>query len=441
MAGESETTPRKSNNNHTRVPTVSRICHDQTMIELVYDPKARKTGLVVSRFDGLWNIEQEVRVETGETLVPYSASNNLILNECVLLPSKPEDFGSKAELIESIRDFIRNYVDISELFEQIAAYYVLLSWVHDAFNDLPYLRFRGDYGTGKTRSLMAIGSLCYKPFFASAASTVSPIFHTLDAFRGTLIMDEADLPFSDARADIVKIFNNGTVRGMPVLRMVQNKNKEFNPRSFNVFGPKVVAMRSSFDDPALESRFLTEETGRHPLRADIPIQLPTELRIRALELRNRLLSFRLRHFHQLNVGSAATLPPVDPRLRQMIASLLCLVDDPSLRNAIQAELVEMNADIAIDRQETTEAAVLKTAVEVFASAKPGNVPLRDIAARFNAAYSGELGHPVSNRWIGSVLRKRLHIRTHKCNGNYVIAPAVKPDIDALAARLGITPGV
>ena len=65
--------------------------------------------------------------------------------------------------------------------------------------------FRGDYGTGKTRALLAIGSLCYKPFFASGASTVSPIFHVLDAFGGTLVLDEADLRFSDATADLTKI--------------------------------------------------------------------------------------------------------------------------------------------------------------------------------------------------------------------------------------------
>jgi hypothetical protein len=107
---------------------------------------------------------------------------------------------------------------VSATFEKVATYYVLLSWLYDAFNELPYLRLRGDFGSGKTRALLTIGSLCYKPFFASGASTVSPIFHTPDAFRGTLIFDEADFRFSDERAEIVKILNNGDVRGLPVLR-------------------------------------------------------------------------------------------------------------------------------------------------------------------------------------------------------------------------------
>jgi tRNA A37 threonylcarbamoyladenosine biosynthesis protein TsaE len=73
------------------------------------------------------------------------------------------------------------------VFENVATHYVLLTWLYDAFNELPYLRLRGDYGSGKTRALLTIGSLCYKAFFASGASTVSPTFHTLDAFRGTLM--------------------------------------------------------------------------------------------------------------------------------------------------------------------------------------------------------------------------------------------------------------
>ena len=84
---------------------------------------------------------------------------------------------------------------------------------------------------------------------------------TLDAFRGTLIFDEADFRFSDERAAIVKILNNGNVRGMPVLRTMMNRQREFNPQAFQVFGPKIVATRGSYEDKAHESRFITEEMG------------------------------------------------------------------------------------------------------------------------------------------------------------------------------------
>ena len=174
------------------------------------------------------------------------------------MPSEPVDHGGKEALLADIEAYLHRYVDLSPLFEKNAAHYVLLTWVYDAFNELPYLRFQGEYGSGKTRALIALGSVAYKGFFASGASTVSPIFHTLDTFGGTLVLDEADLRFSDKTADLVKILNNGTVRGLPVLRTLQNRQKEFNPAAFHVFGPKVIAMRGRFSDPALESR--TSET-------------------------------------------------------------------------------------------------------------------------------------------------------------------------------------
>jgi hypothetical protein len=173
-------------------PTISRVLENGTLIELVYDPDVRSTALAICDDSGRLRTTDLFELSSGERLVPYSASNNLIANECVLLPSDIGDFRDKGDVLEQVRSFIHRYIDLSPTFEAAAAHYVLLTWVYDAFSDLAYLRFRGDFGTGKTRALLTIGSLCYKPFFASGASTVSPIFHIQDAFQGTLILDEAD---------------------------------------------------------------------------------------------------------------------------------------------------------------------------------------------------------------------------------------------------------
>ncbi|HEV2560734.1 MAG TPA: hypothetical protein VGT78_01210 [Rhizomicrobium sp.] len=419
-----------------RVPTVSRVLSD-TLVEFVYDAPACKTALAVSRFGGLWNIEMELKNGTAEILVPYAATNNLIANDCVLLPSKPVEYGLKHELLADIRAFLHRYVDLSPLFEQIAAHYVLLTWVYDRFNEVPYLRLRGEYGTGKTRALMAIGSLCYKAFFASGASTVSPIFHTLDAFGGTLILDEADLPFSDAKAELVKILNNGNVRGMPVLRTLQNRHKEFNPAAFKVFGPKIVAMRESFQDKALESRFLTEETGTRALRADIPIHLPTSLRTEALELRNRLLHFRLCEFFKIETDISALMKGVEPRLNQTALSLLSVVDDADLRTEIQAALLAQNGDTLSARRETAEAGVVAAALAALAASEGKDVSVGDITERFNHAHCAEYGRPVSNKWVGYILRAKLRLATRKSRGVYVVPVSEKSKIEALSYRHGI----
>ena len=267
----------------------------------------------------------------GERLVPYSPDNNLIKNDVVLLPSGPEEYGSEAELVAEIQAYIHRYVDLSPQFERIASYYVLFSWLYDGFNELPYLRVRGDYGSGKTRFLLVVGSLCYKPVFASGASTVSPIFHILDAFRGTLIIDEGDFRWSDDKADIVKILNNGNVRGSPVLRTEVSRTGEFNPRAFQVFGPKIVATRGFYEDRALESRFITEETGNRGLRRDIPINLPAAYKEEALHLRNKLLLYRFRNYGKTFAADTLVDPTLEPRLNQIFVPLLSIISDPTIR--------------------------------------------------------------------------------------------------------------
>ena len=431
------TTQASSSEERIPIPTVSRVCRDGTLIELVYDPHERKTALAVSRFGGLWNIEQAVQIETGETLVPYTAQNNLIANECVLLPSRPVEYGLKEGLLADIRSFLHRYVDLSPLFEEIATHYVLMTWVHDAFGELPYLRLRGDYGTGKTRGLLAIGSLCYRPFFASGASTTSPIFHTLNSFGGTLVLDEADLPQSDTRADLVKILNNGTVQGMPVLRTVVNRHKEFNPAAFKVFGPKIIAMRERFKDAALESRFLTEETGMHPLRPGVPIQLPLSLKTEALELRNRLLHFRFCEYAKVKSDPSAIVDGIEPRLNQTALSLLSMVDSPKLRAEIQAWLISQNERAIADRRATPEAGVVAALAASFATSDKHHVLLGAITDRFNDAYETAYGHPMTHKWMGYMLRVRLGIATHRSGGVYVVPASERVKVEALARRYGL----
>lgn len=117
---------------------------DGTILETVYEPKEKRTSFAIWQ-NGISRVERGFVVDTSRRLVPYSAHNNLIRNEVVLLPSTPEEYHSTDHLIEDIQQYIHRYVDLTPRFEKIASYYVLLSWIYDGFNELPYLRLRGDY--------------------------------------------------------------------------------------------------------------------------------------------------------------------------------------------------------------------------------------------------------------------------------------------------------
>ena len=230
------------------------------------------------------------------------------------------------------------------------------------------------------------------------------------------------------------MLNNGNVKGLPVLRSMQNRDKEFNPRAFRVFGPKIVAMRGTFEDAALESRFLTEEMGLKPVRADISIPLPNTLHEEALALRNRLLHYRFCQLFSTKPDMTALLEGVEPRINQIALPLLSLVDEPEVRTDIRARLLRDQMERASARRETLEAKLVAAICQAMAGAKTSEIGVSAIAEIFNSVNGGEYGRPVSQKWIGHELRTRLRLTTQKSHGVYVVPIAEKPRIDALAAR-------
>ena len=434
MMSEAPQADRSPDRKPDRIPAVSRRLPDGTLIELLYRPAEAKTAFAVGRA-GAWTIEDHIDIG-GERLVPFSPRNNVIRNDVVLLPTEPAEYGTVPELLAEIRGFLHRYLDVAPDFENIAAHYALFSWVYDAFGEVPYIRFQGDFGTGKTRALLVLGAICCRPFFASGASTVSPIFHILDAFRGTLILDEADFRFSDEKAEIVKILNNGNVNGIPVLRTMQNQRREFNPQAFQVFGPKVVAMRGTYDDRALESRFVTEVMGTTPLRADIPINLAATIKVEALALRNKLLLYRFRHRDTMQVRPDAAIGAVAPRINQILTPLLSVVDDPAARDALVAFARGTHDEIVAERGLTTEAQLLEVVRELAGHGASG-LAISDIATRFANRFGSEYERPITPRWIGTILRRRLHLASYKSHGRFVL-PIKTARLTTLYDRYGIS---
>lgn len=403
--------------------------------EMILQADIAQTAFAVG---GDGTVKENVRWldDAGSTLVPISGDNNLLRHRAVLLPEKAEECGTVDDLIEAIGAYFDRYVCLSPDFRVITIHYVLLTWVYDAFNELPYLRFRGEPGSGKTRALIIIGSICHRAFLASGASTVSPIFHTLDTFRGTFIFDEADFRFSDEKMELVKILNNGNVRGFPVFRSVATPQKQFNPQAFHVFGPKIVAMRHAFEDKALESRFLTEEMGQRRPTLNIPINLPDEQSEEALVLRNQLLMYRFRYLGETRVHPEFLDRTLSPRMCQILSPLLSVAHDEAAR-AVMLKVARVTEQRhQSERGQLPEAQLLAVICGLTKQGKSA-LPLATITATFMDLVGDDFSRPITPRYIGSLLRNRLHLLPYKTGGVFVLPPSEVKKARALAAGYGL----
>jgi hypothetical protein len=287
----------------------------------------------------------------GDVRVLPLSSEEVALG-AVRLPSGIAEYGNTSSLLREVEAHICRYLDVSAGFRRFVSYYVLLSWLYDRFNTLPYLRFIGDTGCGKSRALDVCGGLCYKPILASGCITPAPIYRMIARWAGTVVLDEADLQNSDEYHEVTKILNCGFERNRPVIRAVKD-----NPEKLQIlptFGPKVFATRRRFKDAALEARCLTE-IMQETTREDIPATLNDAFYKEQGELRNKLLLFRFRNYDKVNADNSIDLDfkGIEPRLRQISACFASLfVGQPEVLADYQAFIIHHQKELIEQRAST-----------------------------------------------------------------------------------------
>lgn len=427
---------RRSMSQEKKIIATSLVTTSGHPIEMVYDEEAKVTKYVELEGDEIKEHFEGYDDGGQASYSPIKPTSNILKNHLIVFPSRADEYESEESLVSEVREFIHEWVDLTPEFESISAHYVLFTWVYDNFNELPYLRVIGDYGSGKSRFLQTIGSVCYKPIFASGAATVSPIFRLIDEHNGTLILDEADFSASDTYSDIVKILNCGTSKWAPVIRSEGSSDKQFEPRAFNVFGPKVLATRNYFQDTALESRLIVEVMGSKKLRTGIPRNLNKNFYQKALSIRNKLLMFRLRNYGKTELKINLTDESLEPRINQMLIPIASVIADQSLVEDLKTRLVEYHKDKCLDRGSELEGIVLEAVHSLYQK----NVlapTVGQIKAEIFELYADENRYQLTARKIGEVLRKNLKISTKRTRDGYAVETSSRDFIDRLLVRYGI----
>jgi hypothetical protein len=345
----------------------------------------------------------------------------------------PKDFVSQKELLQKVRDFIHRYLSVSESFEKLASYYVLFSWVHDDFNELPYLRAIGEYGSGKSRFLKVVGSICYRPIFVGSSSPAA-IFRIINDFKGTVIWDEADFGKSDTTAEIIKILNNGFSKGGSVLRCESPNGKNFDVRAFCVFGPKVIATRFLYDDAALESRMITEDMNFNKVRPDVSLNTPAVFDEEALELRNQLLSYRFQNKGKFTLHAEYENREIESRLNQISVPLMSIIEDADDITEVQKYFLTYNNKMLANRTESRRYQILE-AICVLIDSGFIEPTLKQISQEFNS--EGGYSEYISSRKMGHLIRSMFDLKTERDRHGYRLTRDNKDKIELLRQSMKI----
>lgn len=333
---------------------------------------------------------------------PISIYNNMIEKGIVKLPGGILEYENIEKLIQEIKDFIHQYMDISKEFETVSAYYVLLTWVYEKFNNLPYLRVRSNPGNGKSRFLNIMAEVCMNPMIFKGDQTESTLFRTIDKIKGTLIIDEADFRFTDRTNPLIKLLNNGFEKGGHVARNKTGKNGNYEPEYFEVYGPKVIANIKTFSDDALESRCITEFLAKTNIRPEATQNLDSEFYNKAKELRNKLLKFRFEEFNKIiplnpkDVGF-----DISQRAKQISVPLYTLMSEED-RKSLKTIMELNNAKLNSIRDNNITVDVIKSiAKKYFTSGR--YIQLKEIVIDLEKENDGY--NKITPRQVGKVLEE------------------------------------
>lgn len=108
-----------------------------------------------------------------------------------------------------IKLHLAKFIDHEPYVISLMAHYAMMTHVWDAFSAVPYLRLKGQPGTGKSRCLKVMKDLCYRTVDLGAGMSKAALYRSIDNVGGTAIIDEAEFGGVDLQAAVFQVLNKG----------------------------------------------------------------------------------------------------------------------------------------------------------------------------------------------------------------------------------------
>jgi len=226
------------------------------------------------------------------------------------------------ELFEKILAEVRKFIDLEDEYRILLSASIMLSYVQERFQAIPYIYLLGDNESGKTHALLLISYLAYRPLYGVSIPSAD-VFSYLesDGFTPTIIEDE--IQGIERDGDKSKIWKSGYKKGAKVPRIRIKVSGERVIEYFNTFSLKFAAGEKLIKVKGLTERFIVIQMIEGQPQKDY---YDEEDFHRFSELRNQLLLWRINKLTDPKFGKL-DLPWLRGRMRELYLPLLAILKE------------------------------------------------------------------------------------------------------------------
>jgi hypothetical protein len=318
-----------------RIETLGGL-HEGHLIEYLYDAKTQKASLAWRDPEG--NIDSGDVLETHASVFVPVEPTPLITTGSILYPSELGKAYSPSELLIKIKYYLSSLILFSDENDaEMIAVWLLKSWIYDCFVTTQYLVVTAGLGCGKSETVYRSSLLAYHPMWCGNFTSQASSIRAANSYQTTMVIDETDDIFNP-ESELSKFCRMGTMKGRPLSKMEHGKGFVH----YNTFFPKMLATRfiEEIDDAIRGNSIRIHMKPMEivdVLKAEIPLQITDSAKVRAQNLRNSLLRFRLEYWREeIDPNVCRYDLNISANLNRFSATLItALENDPTAQQSVR----------------------------------------------------------------------------------------------------------
>lgn len=344
------------------------------------------------------------------------------------------------DLLTDLAFTVRRFIVCPDETSTAAALWIVMSWFMEVVQVAPLAVITApEKRCGKSQLLSLLGRLVHRPLTASNI-TPAALFRSIDAWRPTLLVDEADAFMKD-NEELRGLLNCGHTRDSAyIVRVVGD---DHTPKRFNVWGAKALAGIGHLADTIMDRAVVLE------LRRKLPHEEVIRLRYAEPglfdDLTSKLARFALDNQDALRQCRPALPPQLNDRAQDNWEPLLAIADLAGERWPERARHAALKLSGAGEEGGSVGNELLADIREVFELKKLSKISTADLIAALcdddeKSWSTYNRGKPINPRQVAKRLREYgIASKTVRIGYNTAKGFELEQFVEAFARYLASSP--